>query len=181
VTPTQTAELPGLEISPARGAVLEARLRDRGRTPAIPCRAPGEDAPLSFAQERFWFLDRLGQGAAAYTLVRALRLSGGVAEAALERALGEIARRHEVLRTTIREVDGVPLQVIAPFGGFALPVEDLSGLDGAEREAEVQRQSAREATYAFDLTIGPLFRARQHARARMQPRPRSSVRPAGAA
>ncbi|HEX2076941.1 MAG TPA: amino acid adenylation domain-containing protein [Longimicrobium sp.] len=148
------------ELSPARRALLEAILAGRTRAAGIPRRAPGADAPLSFAQERLWFLERLQQGGSAYTIFEALRVSGGVDEAALRRAVGEVVRRHEPLRTTFRERDGVPVQVIAPFAGFTLPVEDLSGLDPAAREAEVRRLAAAESAHGFDLTAGPLFRPR---------------------
>ncbi|HEU4561105.1 MAG TPA: amino acid adenylation domain-containing protein, partial [Longimicrobium sp.] len=87
------------------------------------------------------------------------RLGGALDRAALERALGEIVRRHEALRTTFAELDGSPVQVIAPFGGFALPVEDLSDLSEADREAAVRHRVDEEARRAFDLAAGPLFRA----------------------
>jgi amino acid adenylation domain-containing protein len=115
--------------------------------------------PLSFAQERLWFIDRLEPGSATYNIPAALRLAGALDEAALERALGEIVRRHEALRTVFTEVDGSPVQVITPFGGFALPMEDLSGLGEADREAAAGRRAGEEARRAFDLAAGPLFRA----------------------
>src|SRR4051794_21171514 len=98
-------------------------------------------APTSFAQERLWFIDRLERGSAVYNLSVARRVGGALDEAALERALGEIVRRHEALRTVFAEVDGSPVQVIAPFGGFSLPVEELSALSEAEREAAVGRRA----------------------------------------
>ena len=159
ISPTDTAR-PEMDLSPARRAILEARLRGRNRASTIERRAPGGDAPLSFAQERFWFLERLGQGGMAYTLPRALRLPGGVDESAMERALGEVLRRHEALRTTFREVDGVPVQVTAPYTGFTLPVDDLSALVPSAREAEIRRRTERAATFVFDLWTGPLFRAK---------------------
>ncbi|HEX2078036.1 MAG TPA: condensation domain-containing protein, partial [Longimicrobium sp.] len=116
-------------------------------------------APTSFAQERLWFIDRLEPGSAVYNLSVARRLEGALDEAALERSLGEIVRRHESLRTTFGEVDGSPVQVIAPFGGFSLPVEDLSALSEADREAAVGRRAGEEAARPFDLSAGPLFRA----------------------
>ena len=116
-------------------------------------------APASFAQERLWFIDRLEPGSAVYNMPMAWRLGGALDPAALERALGEIVRRHEALRTTFGEVDGSPVQVIAPFGGFALAVEDLSALGAADREAALGRRAGEEARRAFDLSAGPLFRA----------------------
>src|SRR5215217_4241735 len=100
-------------------------------------------APTSFAQERLWFIDRLEPGSAVYNLFGAWRLA---------RALDEIVRRHEALRTTFAEVDGAPVQVISPFAGFALPVEDLSALGEADREAAVRRRAGEEAARPFDLS-----------------------------
>ncbi|HEX8245657.1 MAG TPA: condensation domain-containing protein, partial [Longimicrobium sp.] len=116
-------------------------------------------APTSFAQERLWFIDRLEPGSTTYNIPGAWRLGGALDERALERALGEIVRRHETLRTAVGEVDGSPVQVVAPFGGFALPVEDLSGLGEADREAAVRGRAGEEARRAFNLLAGPLFRA----------------------
>jgi amino acid adenylation domain-containing protein len=115
--------------------------------------------PLSFAQERLWFIDRLEGGSAPYNIPAALRLAGALDTAALERSLGEIVRRHESLRTIFREVDGGAVQVIAPFTGFALPIDDLSALPEADREAEVRRRAREDAARPFDLAEGPLVRA----------------------
>jgi amino acid adenylation domain-containing protein len=153
----QTVELP--ELSAAKRALIEARLRGRVRSSGIVPRAHRDGAPLSFAQERLWFIDRLEPGSAVYNVPMTRRIGGALDAAVLERALGEIVRRHEALRTTFREVDGSPVQVIAPFGGFTLPVEDLSGLGEADREVEVERRATEEAMRPFDLAAGPLFRA----------------------
>ncbi len=117
--------------------------------------APADDGPppASFAQERLWFLDRLSPGTAAYNLPAALRLRGALDADALERALGALVRRHEALRTAFREVDGAPVQVVAPFGGFTLPVEPCT-------EAALGARVAEWAAEPFDLAKGPLFRAR---------------------
>ena len=116
-------------------------------------------APTSFAQERLWFIDRLEPGSALYNISATWRLEGALDRAALERSLGEIVRRHEALRTVFAEEDGSPVQVIAPFGGFVLPVEELSGVGEEDREAAVARRAGEEARRPFDLATGPLFRA----------------------
>ncbi|WP_420126422.1 non-ribosomal peptide synthase/polyketide synthase [Longimicrobium sp.] len=141
------------------GRVEEMR---RAGAPVLPSVVPAGRAgalPLSFAQERLWFLDRLEPGSTTYNMPAAWRLGGALDPAALERALGEIVRRHEALRTVFAEADGSPVQVIAPFDGFALPVEDLSGLGDADREAAARRRAGEEAARPFDLAAGPLFRA----------------------
>ncbi|HEV3049323.1 MAG TPA: condensation domain-containing protein, partial [Longimicrobium sp.] len=159
MTSKQTAGLPRPELSAAKRALIEARLRGQARLSGIVPRAHRDGAPLSFAQERLWFIDRLEPESAVYGMPMALRLAGALDHAALERALGEVVRRHEVLRTVFGEADGSPVQVIAPFGGFALPVEDLSALGEADREAAVTRRADEEASRPFDLSAGPLFRA----------------------
>ena len=146
------------ELSPAKRALLEAMLAEPRAALGPVRRAHAGDVPLSFAQERLYFLDRMQRGGTAYGIHPLLPLKGAIDEAALERALGEVVRRHEALRTTFREVDGVPAQVVAPFAGFALPVADLSGLGAAERDAEAKRRAADEAARPFDLAAGPLFR-----------------------
>ena len=151
--PSTGARLP--ELSAAKRALLEAMRERQDRPPAPIRRLHAREAPLSFAQERLYFLDRMERGSTAYNVHLRLRLPGAVDEPALERALGEIVRRHDALRTTFHEADGVPVQVVAPFAGFALPVEELSGLVATE----VRRRAAEDAGRPFDLATGPLFRA----------------------
>ncbi|HEX8903784.1 MAG TPA: condensation domain-containing protein, partial [Longimicrobiaceae bacterium] len=150
---------PTVDLSPAKRALREARLKGLYRAAPIVRRAEGADPPLSFSQERLWFLDRLQPGSTAYNLVAGLRLSGPLDVAVMERAVGEIVRRHEALRTTFAEAEGVPVQVVHPFDGFRLAVEDLSALDSAAREAAVAARAAAETAHVFDLGTGPLFRA----------------------
>ncbi|HOR01623.1 MAG TPA: condensation domain-containing protein, partial [Anaerolineae bacterium] len=115
--------------------------------------------PLSFAQQRLWFLDQLEPGTASYNVPDRLRLRGALDVTALERSLNEVVRRHEVLRTTFPTVDGRPAQAITPAPALALPLIDLQHLPGAEREAEAARLAAEEAARPFDLARGPLGRA----------------------
>ncbi|HEX5725069.1 MAG TPA: amino acid adenylation domain-containing protein, partial [Longimicrobiaceae bacterium] len=118
------------------------------------------DLPLSFAQERLWFIDRLDPGQAVYNMTFPLRMRGALDAAALERALDEVARRHAVLRTRFALVGGAPVQRIEPAGAFRLPVDDLSALPGAEREEELVRRVSGASGAPFDLEAGPLFRPR---------------------
>ncbi|MBV9774683.1 MAG: amino acid adenylation domain-containing protein, partial [Gemmatimonadetes bacterium] len=116
--------------------------------------------PLSFAQERLWFLDVLQPGSAAYNIPVALRISGSLDVAALERALGEIVRRHETLRTVFASVEGKPAQVVLPAIPWALRTDDVSTLPEEEHEAAARRLAEEEAAAPFDLAAGPLVRAR---------------------
>ncbi|HPL30629.1 MAG TPA: amino acid adenylation domain-containing protein, partial [Anaerolineae bacterium] len=116
--------------------------------------------PLSFAQQRLWFLDQLEPGSAAYNVPEAVRLSGPLDVAALERCLNEVVRRHEVLRTVVATADGRPYQEIAPDLRVDLALSDLTGLPEAGREAEALRLAGEEAARPFDLAHGPLMRAR---------------------
>ena len=109
--------------------------------------------PTSFAQQRLWFLDQLQSGS-AYIIHRAWRLTGPINAAALEKALNEIVRRHEGLRTTLRSAGGRPVQVIAEKMSLEMPLIDLSGQPKAERELEAERLTRDEAMRRFDLVKG---------------------------
>ncbi|QSX79618.1 amino acid adenylation domain-containing protein [Lysobacter solisilvae] len=118
--------------------------------------------PLSWAQQRLWFLDQLDHSAgAAYHIPAALRLSGELDRAALRASLDRIVARHESLRTRFVSVDGSPQQLIAPDdAGFALFEHDLRSLDDAAQEAAVAELGASESRALFDLATGPLIRGR---------------------
>ena len=116
--------------------------------------------PLSFAQQRLWFLDQLQPGDAAYNIPAALRVIGDFDTAAFAFAVNEIVRRHEVLRTAFVLRDGAATQVIAPALEIATPIIDLAGLDQEMREAEALRLAAEEARHPFDLATGPLLRVK---------------------
>ena len=125
--------------------------------PIVGVRREGEVA-LSFAQQRLWFLDQLEPGGSFYNIPAAIKLTGALDIEALERALSEIIRRHEVLRTTFVSVDGEPWQRISPTKPFRLPVIDLSAMPDEERETETLRLVSEEAERPFDLMRGPLLR-----------------------
>ncbi len=115
---------------------------------------------LSFAQERLWFLDQLEPGSAFYNVPSGLRIKGPLDAGALERALREIIRRHEVLRTTFTSVEGRPTQIIHETIDFPFPIDSVGPVPSAERDAVARRHAELEAARPFDLITGPLFRAR---------------------
>ncbi|MFC1715513.1 amino acid adenylation domain-containing protein [Candidatus Poribacteria bacterium] len=118
------------------------------------------ELPLSFSQQRLWFLDQLIPNSSTYNMPGIMRLTGPLDVTAFERALDEIVRRHEVLRTTFTSVDGRPVQVISEDIACNLQVVDLQELPEAERESEARRLAAAEAGQSFDLSRDPLMRAK---------------------
>ncbi len=115
--------------------------------------------PLSFSQQRLWFLDQLIPDNALYNVPASVRLTGDLNPAALEGALSQVVNRHDALRTTFGLSDGVPLQTVSPQAGLTLSRLDLSHLDAAAREGELNRLAAAEARRPFNLSSGPLMRA----------------------
>src|SRR5690348_2606715 len=113
---------------------------------------------LSFAQEQLWFLSQLDPGSPAYNIVDVIRLASYDA-ATLHRALTEVVRRHEALRTIVCERDGHPVQVVLPEIDLAVPEVDLTALPAPEREREWTRVVREEGRKPFDLSRAPLFRA----------------------
>ncbi len=143
-------------------AAVDTALRsERGqKAPPLASRRRDDHPPLSFAQQRLWFVDQLQPGSTAYNIPFAARLRGPLDPAALAASLGEVARRHEVLRTTfeLRDLEsGEPVQIIAPAAPRPLPVIDLSALP--DPDATAVRLAAAEAGRPFDLARGPLLRS----------------------
>jgi non-ribosomal peptide synthetase component F/acyl carrier protein len=114
--------------------------------------------PLSFAQQRLWFLDQLNPGSSAYNVPLAIRLSGHLNLPALEQSVNAIVRRHESLRTTFAEVNGKPVQVVHEPGVITIPVMDMTSLPEIEREREAARLINESAMRPFNLQSGPLLR-----------------------
>ena len=144
-------------------SLLAARLQALQPTgaaalPPITARATAEAPPLSFAQERLWFLDQLQPGSAFYNIPAALQLDGPLNVAVLKQTLNEVVRRHEALRTRFETVAGEPRQMIEAEVRVPLTVVDLAGLTEPMRHAEVKRQVSAEGRRPFDLATGPLLR-----------------------
>ncbi len=139
---------------------MAGNLASAGKLASIPKRTGQAPAPLSFAQQRLWFLDQLLPGLSAYNIAGTLRLDGALDLAALARSLDEIVRRHEALRTTIQAVDGQAVQVVAQRLSISLPMVDLTGLSADERESIALALATEEANLPFDLATGPLVRTR---------------------
>ncbi len=147
-------------VARLRGAEPEAELPieplPRGADPST---GSGQGLPLSFAQQRMWFLDRIAPGNTAYALPAAWRISGALDTAVLQRSLDMLIERHELLRTIFATVDGRPVQRILPELRLALPLADLRPLPEEAREPELRRRIQAEARRPFDLVTGPLMRA----------------------
>jgi amino acid adenylation domain-containing protein len=117
-----------------------------------------QDLPLSFAQQRLWFLDQLAPESPAYNIPLAVQLTGLLRQSALEAAFNEVVRRHEALRTSFLAVSGQPVQTIAEQAAVPLPLVDLEALGKPAQNGELRRLVRAEALRAFDLSVGPLIR-----------------------
>jgi amino acid adenylation domain-containing protein len=127
---------------------------------SIPRRSNVTDrAPLSFSQERMWFLDQLDPGTPIYNLFNLVEVEGPLSIPVLQRCFDELVRRHEALRTVFAEEGGAAVQRILPATQFPLPVIDLSGLPAAARREETARLEGADHNRPFDLARGPVFRA----------------------
>src|SRR5215469_11000132 len=123
-------------------------------------RSSFDSAPLSFAQQRLWFLEQLGIQPGAYNMPLHLEFTGQLDIAALERAISEICRRHEALRTCFRESDGEVYQHICPSERINISVVNLEELAAADRATAARQLANEETAVPFDLTQGPMLRAR---------------------
>src|SRR5215472_1263220 len=116
--------------------------------------------PLSYSQRALWFLDRLEPGNVAFNIPFALRLRGELDTAALQAALSEVVRRHEVLRTNFCATGGVVVQVVRPPDSLSISITDLSRLHEPERDGRMSHLANEEAQRPFDLESDSLIRAR---------------------
>ncbi|HEV2735333.1 MAG TPA: condensation domain-containing protein, partial [Longimicrobiaceae bacterium] len=131
------------EASAEKRRLLAEMLRKRQGEPRV--------FPLSFSQQRLWFLDRMDPGSSAYNLARVIRLEGDLRADVLERALGEIVRRHGSLRTTFATAAGDPAQVGAPAAELRRPAVRVAGATRDERAAVALRLAGEDARRPFDL------------------------------
>ncbi|MBV9180681.1 MAG: hypothetical protein JO356_05160, partial [Acidobacteria bacterium] len=142
-------------------AQIEAKLKS-GRSPRatmIPRIGNRQCPPLSFAQQRLWFLDQLDPGNPLYNMAQMMRLRGKLEVTALQQAVNAMVARHEALRTSFVLVNNRPVQSIAPRLELSVPLVDLSALPTGEKEAEIEQRAREEARLPFNLTSGPLIRA----------------------
>lgn len=148
------------QLSPAKQAILEKRLRGESDTTQIVIRQRSQQSPvpLSFAQQRLWFIQQLEPESSTYNEIVDIHLKGVLNLVALRKSINEIVRRHESLRTTFGLLEGQPVQVINSTLTVTLPVVNLSELPTALQASELKRLTTDIVKKPFDLASGPLLR-----------------------
>ncbi|MEG3875944.1 amino acid adenylation domain-containing protein [Microcoleus sp. herbarium7] len=152
-------ENPNSNLSATKKALLEKWKTGKFRSSAIPKRSDSNRIPLSFSQQRLWFIDRLYQGSSFYNIPTAIHLKGMLDVTALKQSLNEIMKRHEAWRTSFVIIDRQPFQAIASESTWELPIVNLEHLSGKNWDAEVQKIAIEEAKKPFNLSQAPLVRA----------------------
>ncbi|WP_255316224.1 non-ribosomal peptide synthetase/type I polyketide synthase, partial [Myxococcus fulvus] len=152
--------------APAPAAKAPPPVRTEARPVAAPAAPTGiprarrdKPLPLSFAQQRLWYLQQLDPSSTAYNNSSSFRLVGPLDTAALQRALDELMRRHEVMRTTYELTETGATQVVQPATGLPMPLEDVPGATPEAREAAMLRRCEEQGAWVFDLARGPVIRA----------------------
>jgi amino acid adenylation domain-containing protein len=145
-------------VEVASGPARSAGVATGAAAPILPRPAAMEAMPLSFTQERMWFLNQLDPHASVYNLFSAIRVRGQLRIGVLRRCLDEVVRRHEVLRTRFPMTGGKPAQLVDPPAVLALPQVDLVGLPAHVRRRETERLETADQERVFDLQRGPLMR-----------------------
>ncbi len=153
----QIAQLP-----PEKRELLEMMLMEQGvdlsQVLIVPQSRENNAFPLSFSQQRLWFLDQLEPGSPLYNIPAVLRLKGNLNISALEQSFKEIIKRHEVLRTVFSEEKGEAVQIVSESFSFKIDQTDLKGTPEAERGQTLRRHAAEESVKPFQLNSGPLLR-----------------------
>jgi amino acid adenylation domain-containing protein len=147
--------------TPTAAGLARAAAVSRHRPARPPLERLSHDRPLalSFAQERLWVMNQVAPGSPVYNVFQALRLAGPLAAEVLERSLVEVIRRHEVLRTRFKTLQGRPVQIVSPTPHLALARLDLAGIAPAAAEREAMRLAHEEARRPFELDWEPPIRA----------------------
>ncbi len=149
------------QLSPEQRALLEKQLlkgRGAAKKTGIPKRDPNAPCPLSYAQQRLWFLDQYEPGSSLYNIPTVLDVKGALDVPALEKALDAVVARHESLRTTFSSVNDAPVQNVAQSAKVPFTVVDLSSLSTGERDVELLRQLNDHSTRPFDLARDVMLR-----------------------
>ncbi len=153
----QIASLP-----PEKRELLEMMLLEQGvdlsQVLIVPQSRENNKFPLSFSQQRLWFLDKLEPGSPLYNIPAVLRLNGTLDIAALEKSFNKIIERHEVLRTTFTEENGEALQIVAERLTLSISVINLENTPAERREALMHQHAVEESLRPFNLATGPLLR-----------------------
>jgi len=151
---------PIADLSPEQLAKLRYELKasKARKQEEIPRRVPGEPCPLSFAQQRLWFIAQLEPDNPFYNCLEILRLIGKLNLLVIEQTFSELVRRHEILRTTFDLVGGEPAQLVSSEFRLNLRVIDLESLPESQRESQATKLFSVEILRPFDLTRGPLLR-----------------------
>ncbi|MBW4677719.1 MAG: amino acid adenylation domain-containing protein [Desmonostoc geniculatum HA4340-LM1] len=147
------------DLSSAKKALIEKWQKGKFKVSTISKRPILDSAPLSFSQQRLWFIDQLHHGSSFYNIVGGLHLKGALNVTVFQQSLNEILKRHEAWRTIFLTRDEQPIQVILPELTWELPIINIEYFADKNWQAEVQRLAAEEAKKPFDLTNAPLVRA----------------------
>ncbi|MEH1828470.1 MAG: amino acid adenylation domain-containing protein [Nostoc sp.] len=150
---------PYSNLSPAKKALLEKWKGGKFQANTIPKRQIFQNIPLSFSQQRLWFIDQLYHGSSFYNIPIAFHIQGKLNITTLQQSLNEIIKRHEVWRTNFVLVNGEPVQEIAPQFTWDVPIINLEHLSGKNWESEVKQLVAESANKPFNLAKGLLVRA----------------------
>lgn len=155
------------DLSPKKRELLELLLREKkqkaeNRPPEstvapIPKRKQGSSFPVSFIQQRLWFIDQLAPGTPAFNIPLVVRLRGVLDISLLHKAFAQIIQRHDTLRTGFSAFEGTPLQVISPLATLEVPIVDLRAVPQEERMQGVQKRVTQDCQRSFNLAEPPLF------------------------
>jgi len=155
-------EKQGLDLTPQKRKLLQQLIKKEGLdgpdTSTITRRQTQSPIPLSFAQQRLWFLDQLEPGNSVYNIPIACRITGPFQISLFQRSIDDIIHRHEILRTIVRKSNGVPEQLIKQHTTLPINVIDLTDTPDAEKKCQIRERIIIEGKKPFDLSHGPLIR-----------------------